>query len=376
MNTGTVPMLDLAYQHRAVAEDVAAGFARVLENTSYVLGPEVEAFESQYARYLGVAHVMGVGNGTDALVLALRAAGIGSGDEVILPANTFVATAEAVALVGARPVLVDPGADYLIGPVEVAPAVTSRTRAVVPVHLYGQVADVVGIRRAVGGGVVIIEDAAQSQGAVRDGRHAGSLGDVAATSFYPGKNLGAYGDAGGVSTDSDEIARAVRALRNHGGVERYQHGVIGTNSRLDGLQAVVLAAKLKRLDEWNEARRRSAERYRLLLEDAPVTLPRAGERSAHVFHQFVVEVDDRDRVFEEMTAAGIGVGIHYPTPIHLLGAFADHGLGRAGAFPRAERQAARILSLPIYPGLTDEMQDRVVAEVNRAVRRVAVDAGR
>jgi len=365
-----VPMLDLAYQHRIVAAEVADGFRRVLDNASYVLGPEVDAFEDAYARYLGVSHVIGVGNGTDALVLALRAAGIGSGDEVILPANTFVATAEAVVLVGATPVLVDSGDDFLMHPDAVSAAVTSRTRAAIPVHLYGMVADVAGIRRAAGEGIVIVEDAAQSQGAIRGGRYAGSLGDVAATSFYPGKNLGAYGDGGAVSTDSDVIAHAVRISRNHGGVERYQHEVIGTNSRLDALQAVVLAAKLVRLDAWNEQRRAIADRYRELLAGEPgIVLPIAGERSAHVYHQFVVQVDERDRVFGEMTAAGIGVGVHYPTPVHLLAAFADRGLGRRGAFPRAEAQARRILSLPIYPGLTPEAQDRVVARLRRAVGR-------
>jgi len=371
MTTQPVPMLDLAYQHRAVADEVADGFARVLENSSYVLGPEATAFENAYAEYLGVSHVLGVANGTDALVLALRASGIGPGDEVIIPANTFVATAEAVALVGAIPVLVDPGEDFLMAPDTLAAAITPRTRAVIPVHLYGQVADVAAIREVVGSDLVIIEDAAQSQGAIRDGAYAGSLGDVAATSFYPGKNLGAYGDAGGVSTNSPGIADAVRALRNHGGVERYQHDVVGTNSRLDGLQAVVLAAKLKRLDEWNAHRRVVADRYRALLADLPaVTLPLAGEPSAHVYHQFVIQVDDRDRIFDEMAAAGIGVGIHYPKPIHLLGAFADSGLGGAGSFPRAEHQAARILSLPVYPGLTEAMQDRVVDELRAALREV------
>ncbi len=372
-----VPMLDLAHQHRLIADEVAAGFARVLADTSYVLGPEVAAFERQYARHLGVREVVGVGNGTDALVLALRAVGVGPGDEVVLPANTFVATAEAVVLVGATPVLVDPGDDHLMDAATLAGAVTARTRAVVPVHLYGQVADVAAIRAAVrsagGEKVAIVEDAAQSQGAVRGGRAAGALGDVAATSFYPGKNLGAYGDAGGVSTDSPEIAAAIRALRNHGGLARYEHAVIGTNSRLDTLQAVVLSAKLRRLDDWNDERRAIADAYRARLEPlvraAGLGLPIAGERSAHVYHQFVVEVPERDRVHAEMAASGIGVGIHYPTPIHLLPAFAGRGLGEAGAFPNAEAQASRILSLPIYPGLGDDALQRVVGALERALRR-------
>lgn len=367
-----VPMLDLGHQHRLIADEVAAGFARVLADTSYVLGPDVSAFEQQYARYLGVREVVGVGNGTDALVLALRAVGVGPGDEVVIPANTFVATAEAVVLVGAAPVLVDPGDDHLMDAATLAGAVTPRTRAVIAVHLYGQVADVDAIRAAVPGDVAVIEDAAQSQGAIRGGRAAGALGDVAATSFYPGKNLGAYGDAGGVSTDSSSIAQAIRALRNHGGLARYEHTVIGTNSRLDSLQAVVLSAKLRRLDAWNDERRAIADRYRERLEPvartADVALPIVGERSAHVYHQFVVEVADRDRVHAEMSAAGIGVGIHYPTPVHLLPAFADRGLGDAGAFPHAEAQARRILSLPIYPGLAADAVDRVADALERAVR--------
>lgn len=364
-----IPMLDLGYQHRIVADEVAAGFASVLADTSYVLGPAVTAFEEEYARYLGVADVIGVGNGTDALVLALRGAGVGAGDEVVLPANTFVATAEAVALVGAAPVLVDPGEDHLMDAATIPTAMTERTRAIIVVHLYGQVADVAGIREAAGRDVVIIEDAAQSQGAVRGGLAAGTLGDVAATSFYPGKNLGAYGDAGAVSTDSAAIARAVRMLRNHGGLARYEHAVVGTNSRLDSLQAVVLSAKLRRLDAWNEERRAIADRYRERLTQVDgVTLPLVGERSAHVYHQFVVQVEDRDRVHAELTGAGIGVGVHYPSPVHLLPAFESFRLGAAGAFPRAEAQARRILSLPIYPGLPADAVDRVADALESAVR--------
>jgi len=369
MTEQSVPMLDLGYQHREVAAAVADGFARVLETNSYILGPEATRFEQEYAEYLGVAHVLGVGNGTDALELALLAAGIGAGDEVIIPANTFVATAEAVVRVGATIVLVDCGEDYLIDLRRIPDVLTSRTRAIIPVHLYGQVVDVPAIRTIVGDDVVIVEDAAQSQGARLRGMAAGGLGDVAGTSFYPGKNLGAYGDAGGVMTNSEVIAESVRALRNHGGTVRYQHDVVGTNSRLDALQAVVLSAKLARLDEWNEQRRAVADRYRDALADrSDIHLPIVGEREAHVYHQFVVEVPERDRIFEEMTAAGIGVGVHYPTPIHQLPAFEPFGLGREGDFPVAESTAKSILSLPIYPGLTVPMQDRVLEELARAVR--------
>ncbi|WP_345801189.1 DegT/DnrJ/EryC1/StrS family aminotransferase [Microbacterium sp. AZCO] len=363
----SVPMLDLGHQHRLVADEVAEGFARVLASNSYVLGREVEQFEREYGDYLGLAHVVGVGNGTDALELALAAAGVGPGDEVVIPANTFVATAEAVVRVGATLRLVDVTDDHLIDPAEVALALSSRTRAVIPVHLYGRIADVAAIRRLVGPDVLIVEDAAQSQGARTAGRAAGALGDVAATSFYPGKNLGAYGDAGAVTTNDAGIADRVRALRNHGGTARYEHRIVGSNSRLDSLQAVVLSAKLRHLDAWNAERRVLAARYRQGLARPGITVPTAPEYEAHVYHQFVVELDDRNRVFAELVAAGIGVGIHYPTPVHLLPAFASAGLGGVGDFPRAERQAGRILSLPIYPGLTERAQDRVIASLLEAI---------
>jgi dTDP-4-amino-4,6-dideoxygalactose transaminase len=367
-NTVSVPMLDLGHQHRLIAEEVAEGFAEVLANTSYVLGPAVTEFERAYAEYLQVAHVIGVGNGTDALEMALLALGIGRGDEVIVPANTFVATAEAVDRVGAAVRLVDSGDDFLMDLDRLESAVTPRTRAVIPVHLYGRVVDVDRVRAVLGPQIAVIEDGAQSQGARLRGRAAGTLGDIAATSFYPGKNLGAYGDAGGVSTGSDVLADAVRQLRNHGGVDRYQHERVGTNSRLDSLQAVVLSAKLRRLDEWNEERRVIADAYYEALADvASVTLPPVGPREGHVHHQFVVQVEDRDRVFADMAAAGIGVGIHYPTPVHLLPAFRTQELGSQGSFPVAEAQAQRIISLPIYPGLPLTAVDRVVSALRDAI---------
>ncbi|GAB3604662.1 DegT/DnrJ/EryC1/StrS family aminotransferase [Conyzicola nivalis] len=358
-----VPMLDLGYQNRQVADEIAEGFARVIEKNDFILGSDVSAFERQYADYLHVDHVVGVGNGTDALVLALRAAGIGAGDEVIVPANTFVATAEAVVLVGATVRFVDCGPDYLIDLDALRDAVSAATRAVIAVHLYGQVAPVDAIRTIVGDDVVIVEDAAQSQGARAGERWAGALGDVAATSFYPGKNLGAFGDAGAVMTRSETIANRVRAVRNHGGLRKYEHVEIGTNSRLDSLQAVVLSAKLARLDSWNDERRAIAARYTEALAAVDgVTAPLTAPGADHVFHQYVVELDDRDRVLGELNSAGIGAGIHYPVPVHLLPAFARHSPG-AGAFPAAERQAGRILSLPVYPGLTETMQAEVVDQL-------------
>ena len=358
-----VPMLDLGWQHRRIEREVAEGFAAVLENTSYILGPQVDAFEREYAEYSGVDHVIGVGNGTDAIELALRAAGVGPGDEVVIPANTFVATAEAVVRSGASVVLADCGDDYLIDPEALRPLLGPAVRAVIAVHLYGQTADVDAIHTVVGDGVLVIEDAAQSQGARYRGRRSGSLGDAAGTSFYPGKNLGAYGDGGAVSTPSAAIAANVRALRNHGGSRRYEHLVIGTNSRLDSLQAVVLSAKLRRLDTWNAERRRLADRYTAALRDAPgITTPLVNEGNEPVWHQYVVRVAHRDRVVDELVAAGIGAAVHYPRPIHLLPAFAYLGHG-PGDFPLAERFAEQILSLPIYPGLSDDAQNHVLASV-------------
>lgn len=367
-----VPMLDLAWQHAQIAEEVRAGFDRVLAASSYIMGPEVCAFEAKYAAFSGVKHVIGVANGTDAVELALRAAGVGPGDDVVIPANTFVATAEAVLRAGASLVLADCDENYLLDPSHLAGRITSATRAVIAVHLYGQTADVDAIRSAIDPGILVVEDAAQSQGARYHGQRSGSLGDVAGTSFYPGKNLGAYGDGGAVTTSSDRIAQRVRQLRNHGGEHRYEHIEVGLNSRLDSLQAVVLSAKLRRLDEWNAERRRLAGRYNDLLRDVDgVVGPVVAPGNEHVFHQFVVRVSHRDRVVAELVAAGIGAGIHYPTPVHLTPAFAWLGIGH-GAFPRAEEFAGHILSLPIYPGLSEGQQDHVIATLARAVSEAAV----
>jgi dTDP-4-amino-4,6-dideoxygalactose transaminase len=355
-----VPMLDLTIQHRQVADRIREGFERVMATSAFIQGPDVARFESEFAAYCEVDHVVGVGNGTDALELALRAAGIAHGDEVIVPANTFVATAEAVVRAGAIVTFVDCDENFLLDPERVRERLTPRTRAVIAVHLYGQAAPIDEVRSVVGPDVVLVEDAAQAQGARYHGRRAGSLGDVAGTSFYPGKNLGAYGDAGAVLTSSAEIAGRVRALGNHGGVRKYEHLVVGCNSRLDSLQAVVLSAKLKLLDSWNGERRVLANRYdRLLADSPPVVTPKTATGNEHVFHQYVVRIPERDRVANTMNQSGIGVGIHYPSPVHLVPAFASASVGR-GSFPAAEKAATEILSLPIYPGMTEAQQDRVV----------------
>ena len=368
---GSVPLVDLAAQHAEIASEVAAGWQEILDRTGFVGGPKVTAFESEYADFIGTSHCVGVGNGTDAIEIALRALGVGPGDECIIPANTFIATAEAVSRAGAVPVLVDCADDgtYLIDAAAVEAAVTSRTRAILPVHLYGQAAAVELLGPiAERAGARIVEDAAQSQGARRNGVRAGSLGDAAATSFYPGKNLGAYGDAGAVLTDSAATAARVRMIRDHGSPGKYEHEVVGLNSRMDAIQAVVLSAKLRRLDKWNEGRRAAAAHYGELLAEIPgVTLPRTLEGNEHVWHLYVVRVADRDRVLRELQAAGVGAGIHYPVPVHLTGAYA--GLGYAGgAFPVAERASREILSLPLFAGITPDQQECVGSALRVAVR--------
>lgn len=366
----TVPFVDLALQHRRIAEAVQEGFARVLEKTSFILGPEVAEFEDAFADYCGVKHVVGVGNGTDALEIALLIAGVGPGDEVILPANTFVATAEAVVRAGAQVVLVDCDENFLIDTATIADRVTERTKAIIPVHLYGQAAPVDKIYEVVGDDIVVLEDAAQAQGARRNGVRVGALGDLAATSFYPGKNLGAYGDAGAIMTDSTAAAERARSIRNHGGVAKYQHTDVGRNSRLDALQAVVLLKKLSVLDAWNEERREAARRYHLLLEAIPeLILPDCAVGNEHVWHLYVAQVPARDQVLEELTRAGIGVGIHYPVPVHLTPAFGFLGYSQ-GDFPVAEGLAGRILSLPIFPGVSADQQEYVAATLARVVENL------
>ncbi|WP_243753861.1 DegT/DnrJ/EryC1/StrS family aminotransferase [Labedaea rhizosphaerae] len=344
-----------------------AGWDAVLARTAFVGGPDVTEFEHEYASYVGARYCVGVGNGTDAIELALRALGARPGDECILPANTFIATAEAVARAGATPVLVDCDPDTALISVDaVAAAVTPRTKVVLPVHLYGQAAPVEQLRGVVPDGVAILEDAAQAQGARRNGLPAGALGDIAATSFYPGKNLGAYGDAGAVTTSRSDLAEAVRLLREHGSPRKYEHTALGFNSRMDTLQAVVLRAKLRRLEGWNDARRAAAQRYdKLIGELETVHGPVVAEGNEPVWHLYVVRVPDRDAVLAALHEAGIGAGIHYPVPVHRTGAFA--GLG--GSFPVAERLAGEILSLPLFPEITAAQQERVVDVLSNAVRR-------
>jgi len=363
-----IPLVNLKSQHAEIAAEVESGFARVIAETAFILGPAVQEFEASFAHFCGVPHCLGVGNGTDAIELVVRALGLGPGDEVLVPANTFIATALGVLRAGVTPVLVDCDEFFLMDPKQVEARITPHTRALLPVHLFGQMADMAALRTvAANRGLALLEDAAQSQGARQLGRASGSLGDAAATSFYPGKNLGAYGDGGAVLTPSDEIASHIRKLRNWGSERKYYHPELGFNSRLDTLQAVVLTAKLQRLADWNEARRHAAARYDELLADLPgVETPRTFPGNEHVWHLYVVRVPQRDEVLSTLNAEGIGAGIHYPTPLHLHGALRHLGY-RDGDFPVAERAAREILSLPLDPHITPQQQERVAATLRRAV---------
>ena len=363
-----IPLVDLRAAHAQVAAEIQAGFDDVISSTAFVKGEVAAAFERDYAAFTGVAHCVGVANGTDALELALRAAEVPAGAEVIMPANTFVATAEAVVRAGARPTFADVDPDYLLlDPGALQAALSQQTGAVIPVHLFGQMAPMGAVADAAGRGTVIIEDAAQAHGATQSGRPAGSFGLLAGVSFYPGKNLGAYGDAGAVLTESAEHARRVRLLGDHGSERRYEHVTIGFNSRLDAFQAVVLRAKLRGLAAGNLARRQAASRYDELLAHLPeVILPRTAPGNEHVWHLYAIRVPRRDHVLRCLHDEGIYAGIHYPVPGHLQPAFRHLGYG-AGDFPVAEAAAGQLLSLPLYPQITHEQQARVANAVGRAL---------
>ncbi len=363
-----VPFVDLRAQYRRLRRQILAAIDDALQGMQLFLGPNVRAFEDEFAAYCGVRYAVGVGSGTDALYLALRAAGIGPGDEVITVAHTFIGTVEAIVQAGAVPVFVDVDPEtYTLDPSWVEAAVSARTRAIVPVHLYGQMADMEPIMQlAQRHGLLVIEDACQAHGAEYRGRRAGSIGDAAAFSFYMSKNLGAYGEAGVVTTNSRSIAEVVAMLRNHGSTSKYEHAELGVNSRLDELQAVVLRVKLRHLDEWVARRRQHAELYASLLQDVPVKLPKTRLGSTHVYHLFVVQVDDRDRVRQGLEARSIGCGVHYPIPLHKQAAC--HGIGRVvGDLKVTEALAGRILSLPMFPELTKQQVQYVAASLQELV---------
>jgi dTDP-4-amino-4,6-dideoxygalactose transaminase len=366
-----IPLVDLKAQLKQIHAEVEAGFARVLGSTRFILGEEVAQFEEAFAQFSEVKHCVGVANGTDAIELILRALGMGAGDEVILPANTFIATALAVARAGAKPVLVDSDPVYhLLDLKQLEQRLTKRTKALLPVHLYGQLAPMEElVEIAQSRKLFVLEDAAQAQGAKRHGQQPGHWGAAAATSFYPSKNLGAFGDAGAVLTNAEDVAKRIRALRNYGSDVKYHHPETGFNSRLDTLQAVVLSAKLPHLEKWNELRREAAQRYdSLLAGKKDITLPATLDGNEHIWHLYTVRVRRRDEVLKALNRAGIGAAVHYPVPIHLQGAFRHLGY-QAGDFPVAEEAASELLSLPLYPEITSAQQEQVVSKLVQALRR-------
>ena len=360
-----VPLVDLGAQFAPMREEVLAAIARVCDAQQFILGPEVEALERELAAMIGAGHAIGVSSGTDALLAALMALGIGPGDEVVTTSYSFFATAGSIARLGARPVFVDVEPDTLNLDVEgVRRAITPRTRAIMPVHLFGQCADMAPLMAlAEEGGIPIVEDAAQAIGATYRGRQAGTFGVLGCFSFFPTKNLGAFGDGGLVVARDDDLAEKVRTLRNHGAEQQYYHRSIGGNFRLDAVQAAVLRVKAPRLAQWTEARRRNAARYRELF-DAPalrhrVTLPVERAGRTHIYNQFVIRLPERDRVRAALQARGIGTAIYYPVPLHLQECFGALGY-RPSDFPRAEAAALDSLALPVFPELTAEQQAQVV----------------
>jgi dTDP-4-amino-4,6-dideoxygalactose transaminase len=361
----TVPFLDLWRVHEPLAAELGSEFSSLIERGAFVNGAEVAAFEEAFAAYCGTPHCVGVSNGLDGLRLALLASGLERGSEVIVPANTFIATVEAVAQAGLLPVLVDASeADYNLDLELAAAAVTERTSAIVPVHLYGQMTDMRAVASlAATRGLAVVEDAAQAHGARRDGIRPGELSTSTAFSFYPGKNLGAMGDAGAVVTGDPEIAAAVRALREHGQREKYRHVLEGYTARLDTLQAIVLLRKLPQLDGWNEQRRAVAASYtRALAGVGDLVLPPTAPDSEPVWHLYVVRTADPAALAAHLASRGVGTGRHYPEPIHLSEAYSSLGYG-PGDFPVTERLAATVLSLPMFPGMTSAETETVVDAV-------------
>lgn len=363
-----IPLVNLQRQHEAFRAEIREAMDRVVDGGDFILGREVTAFENEFAAYCRAKHCIGVGNGLDALTISLKAIGVGPGDEVITTANTFVATALAIHHAGATPVLVDHDPEtYNLDPRRLPAAITPRTKAILPVHLFGQPADMDAIGAfAAEHGLDVIEDACQAHGARFNGRRAGTLGRIAAFSFYPGKNLGGLGDAGAIVTDDDTLADGIRAVRNYGSKVKYHHTVRGFNSRLDSLQAAVLRVKLRHLDRWNAIRRERAERYRELLSETELVLPTVSDGIEHVFHLFAIECHDRDAVLQRLREQGIDAGIHYPIPIHLQPAFGEHCVVPR-PLPEAERSAKELLSLPLCPFITELEVDTVAAAVIEAV---------
>jgi len=359
-----VPLLDLAAQAKSVEKELKEAVLRVLDSQRYVLGPEVETLENEIATLCGAMHAVAVRNGSDALIMSLMGLNTGPGDEVIVPTFTFFATAGSVARVGARPVFVDILPDtFNIDPDAIAAAITPQTRAIIPVHLYGQCADMDRITAlAQRHGLAVVEDGAQAIGARRNDRSVGSYGNAATLSFYPTKNLSAVGEGGMILTNDGELASKLRSLRNHGQTGSYEHAWIGGNFRLDGIQGAALRVKLRRLPQWNEARRRNADRYDQGLRNAGVVTPVAESCCHHVYHQYTIRSPRRNALREHLKSAQIDTGIYYPLPLHLQPCFAHLGY-HEGDFPVAEQAAEEVLSLPVFPEMTPAQQEHVIERI-------------
>ena len=354
-----IPFVDLKAQYDSIKDEIDEAIQNVLNNTSFIMGEELKKFEVEFAIFCDVKHAIGVANGSDALILALRACGIGEGDEVITVPHTFISTAEAISNVGGKVVFVDiDPKTYTIDVSEIEEKITEKTKAIIPVHLYGQPADMAPIMRlAKKYNLRVIEDTAQAHGAEYKGKKVGSIGDVGCFSFYPGKNLGAYGDAGMVVTNNERIAKKIKLLRNHGRItKKYEHDIEGYSSRLDNLQAAILSVKLRYLNKWNESRRRNAKKYNELLNNIDgIITPYEAEYAKHVYHLYVIKVEKegRDKLREELNSKGIATGIHYPIPLHLQTAYSYLGY-KEGDFPITEKASQEILSLPMFAELSDE----------------------
>ena len=360
----TIPLVDLKTQHLALQDEIDDAIGRVIADSAFILGEEVASFEREFAHFCQAKYAIGVSSGTSALHLALIACGVSPGDEVITTPFTFIATAEAISHIGAKPVFVDIEPDsYTIDPTKIEAAITSRTKAILPVHLYGQSAEVEPILEIAGQhGLKVVEDAAQAHGAEYRGKRVGTLGNVTCFSFYPGKNLGALGDGGAIVTNDEEIAETVGLLRNHGRQEKYTHLLVGYNYRLDAIQAAILRVKLKWLEDWNHKRRQHADSYRNLLGSFELVLPYQKEHCLPVFYVFVVRCKRRDALAQWLKKQGIETGIHYPLPLHLQPAY-QHLNYQKGDFPIAEQVADEVLSLPMFPELTESQIEEVVAAI-------------
>jgi dTDP-4-amino-4,6-dideoxygalactose transaminase len=364
-----VPFLDLKAHHAPLTEEFDRAIREVIERSAFAGGPFVEKFEEEFAAFCGSSYAIGVGNGTDALWLALLALGIGEGDEVITVPNTFIATAEAITYCKARPVFVDVNQDtFTMNPAELEKSLTERTKAIIPVHLFGQPADMDPILEfARANGLFVVEDAAQAHGAEYKGRKAGTMGDAGCFSFYPGKNLGAFGEAGAVVTNDPELRNQIQMLRDHGQSRKYHHTTMGWNCRMDGIQAAVLSIKLGHLDEANSLRRKHALEYnRVFAGIDEIRTPFEAKYARHVYHVYAIRVQERDEIRRHLQEKGVGCAVHYPVPVHLQGASRNLGYTK-GAFPIAEKLAEEFLSLPMFPELTAEQIEYVACRVSEAV---------